>query len=734
MRLLVVSNRLPCTISEKEGRTVFTESAGGLVSGLSACLKHFRDSSPGNEYVWIGWPGIAVKEGCREDVRKKALEKHSSYPVYLPEKDSKRFYEGFCNKTIWPLFHCFPTYTAYDNGCWQSYKQVNGLFCDTVTEMAKPGDVIWIHDYHLMLLPKMLRERMPDAKIGFFLHIPFPEYEIFRLLPGRWRNGILEGLLGADLIGFHTQDYTQYFLRSVLRILGLDHDMGGIAAGDRVVKAETFPMGIDYGKFNEAIENPSVRKEREKLRKALADRRIILSVDRLDYSKGIINRLKGYELFLEENPEWHRKVILSLVVVPSRSGVEHYRRMKREIDETVGKINGRFGGIDWTPIAYRYAFLPYDQLAALYDASDVALVTPLRDGMNLIAKEYVASRRKGKGVLILSEMTGAAKELGEAVLINPNDIGEIAGALKEALGMPTEEQIRRNTAMQKRLEASDIRKWYQSFLSGLSAIKEEQEGMKARMLCAKAKSGQIKDYAGSEKRLILLDYDGVLAPFSADPKDAKPDREVLDIIKKLSKNPKTDVVIISGRDKDTLTEWFGIQDIGLVAEHGVWTREPDGGWVLSRSLDSEWKSRLSEMFQRYVERVPGSFVEEKDHSLVWHYRKADPKPASMKAKELTDNLVNLTASMDLQVLQGSKVVEVRNAGVNKGSAALHLISKNTYDYILAVGDDRTDEDMFKALPDTACTIRVGLNPSHARFNLRSCREVRRLLEDLSRTG
>ena len=329
-RLVVVSNRLPFNVGTEEGELRFKESTGGLVTGMVAALEGMRSrSSSKNVYAWVGWPGSTIPESLREELKTKALAEYNSYPVFLNEQEMDRFYHGFCNKTIWPLFHYFPSYTVYQEEFWQQYKHVSQIFCETLVEVVRPNDIVWIHDYHLMLLPQMLKTKMPNALVGFFLHIPFPSFEIFRLLPGRWRREILEGLLGADLIGFHTYEYTQHFLQCVLRILGHEHNMGQIVTPDRLVKAETFPMGIDFEKFSGAVNHAEVQRERESLRQSLSDVKVILSVDRLDYTKGILNRLQGFEILLESSPEYRGKVVLVMVVVPSRIGVEHYDLMKK---------------------------------------------------------------------------------------------------------------------------------------------------------------------------------------------------------------------------------------------------------------------------------------------------------------------------------------------------------------------------------------------------------------------
>lgn len=735
MRLLVVSNRLPVTIVKDGDKLTFHESSGGLVSGLSAYLDSLRGSSfTKSEYIWVGWPGISVEQktdGERDELSERIFSELNACPVFLTEKNMEKFYQGFCNKTIWPLFHYFPSHVVYDEAYWLHYQCVNEIFCDAVMKVVKPGDTIWIHDYHLMLLPKLLREKMPEAQIGFFLHIPFPSFEVYRLLPVKWRKEILEGLLGSDIIGFHTFEYTQYFLRCIVRILGYENYMGEIFLSDRVVKAETFPMGIDFQKFHTAAGCPEVQKEKKQLTKILSDFKVILSVDRLDYTKAIINRLQAYEIFLKKNPQWHRKVILVLAVVPSRIGVEHYRQVKKQIDEFVGKVNGRFGSIDWTPILYQYKFISFHSLVALYAVSDVALITPVRDGMNLIAKEYIASKIDKTGVLILSEMAGASKELNEAIIINPNNIQEIADALKDAMEMPEDKQVERNEVMQNRIRRYDVIRWADDFIQGLFSVKDRQEKFKSRLLDVSLRRQLIENFKKASKRLIFLDYDGTLASFVKHYQSAEPSKDLLKVLHRLSENPANHLILISGRDKGTLENWFSTVNMTLVAEHGAWMKEKNKHWYLAKPLNNDWKSKIRSILEVYADRLPGAVIEEKEFSLVWHYRAADSEHAFLRAKELTEYLVNFTANMDIQVLQGGKVVEVRCAGVNKGTAGSLFLSKDNYDFILAMGDDSTDEDIFKILPKTAYSIRIGMVQSYARFNFYNHMEAKKLLEDMA---
>lgn len=732
MRLLIVSNRLPLTVAVEDGELIFHESVGGLVSGLSSYLASIKDiPASRTDYLWIGWPGISVEERLQHDLQRRLLDELHAWPIFIDETVMDDFYHGFCNKTLWPLFHYFPSYTNYNQTSWETYQEVNRQFCDTIMQIAQPDDMIWIQDYHLMLLPRLLRERAPELKIGFFLHIPFPSYEIFRLLPSNWRADLLRGLLGADLIGFHTHDDTQYFLTCVSRILGIEHARHSLQIDQRAVRADAFPISIDFERFAAATQQPDVQEELQQIREQLRDQRAIISVDRLDYSKGIFNRLQGYEQFLERHPHWHGRVTLILVVVPSRIGVEHYQLMRKQINETVGHINGRYSRLDWQPVIYQYRYVPFAPLVALYAASDVALVTPLRDGMNLVAKEYVAARNDQTGVLILSEMAGAAKELTEAVIINPNNYAEIADAISEALDMPREEQVRRNAAMQARLRRYNVVRWADEFIKTLVAVREEQHALADRY-CSPAVAAQIRHaYRRARRRLLLLDYDGTLVPFARTPEAARPSPRVTGLLARLAGDAANQVVIISGRERSTLEAWLGHLPLTLVAEHGAWARGPGRPWAMTEVHATGWKGALRPALETFVDQVPGSLIEEKDFSLAWHYRQVEPELGQLKAGELARALEQAVGGMGVEVLQGNKVIEVRNPAFNKGSAARRMLDADSFDFALAVGDDWTDEDLFRALPAWAFSVKVGLTPTAARAHVSSSDEVLLLLDQLA---
>jgi len=723
-RLLIVSNRLPVTVHKRGGDLHFQQSVGGLATGLGSTYVN-RPS------LWLGWPGVSSKSLSSGD-KKRITEKFRDIqcqPVFLSEYEIEKYYTGFCNRAIWPLFHYFSHYAVYDPSSWKVYAKVNKKFCDAVCAVAEPDDVIWIHDYHLMLLPGLLRERMPDAAIGFFLHIPFPQYELFRLLP--WRKEILSGLIGADLIGFHTFEYVTYFLNTVRRILGYEQEMTRIKAGDRMVKVDTFPMGIDYRRFAGAVKDPVVEKEIARIRHFVTTGKIILSVDRLDYTKGVPLRLMAFDALLEEHPELKEKVTMILIAVPSRTRIDRYAELKHEVDQLVGRINGRHGTMYWTPIRYLYKSLPFCKLVALYNIADLALITPLRDGMNLMAKEYLAAKGEGTGMIVLSEFAGAAKELGEAILVDPNNISEFSSAIHRGLTLPDEEKMKRLKAMQEHLRRYDLDRWTSDFLSVLESHKDYQRVLAARFMDARAIRNLHDDYRAASTRLLFLDYDGTLVPLAETPEQAYPDGEILKILDTLSGDPRNTVVIISGRERSVLERWFGALDVGLIAEHGIWNRDRGGAWEMTRAVTKEWKKEIRPILEVYVDRTPGSFVEEKEYSLAWHFRNADPGLSGTRSFELREDLMLRTKNLHLALLEGDKVVEVKNADIHKGTAVQHWLRRGTHDFIFAIGDDRTDEDLFAAVPSDAWTIKVGPDPSRAAYSVRSVNGVRGLLKEWS---
>ena len=719
-RLVIISNRLPVTIDKVEGELIYHPSAGGLATGL-------RSLSEAWEKVWIGWPGKEIKSESERETVREELAKDNLAPVFLSREEIKLYYEGFSNKTIWPQFHYFVQYTKYNDEYWEAYRKVNQKFADIVINEVQEGDLVWIHDYQLLLLPALVRKAFPKISIGFFLHIPFPSYEIFRVLP--WRRAILEGLMGADLIGFHTFGYMRHFLSAAYRISGYEHQFGRITQKGRVVNVDVFPMGIDYQKYAE----PQLDLFRDdgsvKVRQLAKGRKLIISIDRLDYSKGIPQRLRAFAQFIKSNPNYQNRVTLALIVVPSRSNVDHYQELKQEVNTLVGEINGEYGAFDWLPVHYFYRPLNFGELTTLYQVADIALITPLRDGMNLVAKEFIASKEKSKkGVLILSEMAGAVHELTDALIVNPHDANDIAEALKTALKMTEKEQRWRLENMQQKLKKYDVRHWATTFIDEQKRLMESQQQAHIHRLTGPSRNQMLDAFRQANKRLIILDYDGTLMPFHPDPKAVQPDQKLLYILRNLKEKKGTKLVINSGRDRKTLHEWISPLGIDMAAEHGVWIKNGEH-WQKNPGLSYGWKKDVKAVLENLVRRTPGSFIEEKDYSIAWHYRRIDKDLGEKRVREFRDVLLYLTANLDLQVLEGNKVVEIKNASVNKGKATLNWVDQAEWDFILAIGDDHTDEDIFKALPPTAYTVKVGLENTEARFNVGSVEEVRNLLRE-----
>ena len=731
-RIHILSNRLPFNTSKIDDDFKLTPSVGGLATGMKSIYKDYGGS-------WIGWPGLSVEQLKDGDLEKinAAFRKENCVPVHLSDEEINKYYEGFSNKTIWPLFHYFNEFIDYEYENWKAYTAVNQKFADAALEVLEDGDTIWVHDYQLLLVPQMIKEKRPDVTIGFFLHIPFPSYEVFRILP--WRNELIQGMLGADLLGFHTYDYERHFFSCVRRLFGLEINFNQIHLQDRVVLADAFPMGIDYNKFEKASiavsqklnqEKSELQKELEKYFLMSAERKLILSIDRMDYTKGIPNRLKAFSQFLEKYPQYRGEVSLVMLAVPSRGQVEQYKKLKKNVDELVGRINGKFGKVNYTPVWYFYRSLPFESLIELYNYSDIALITPVRDGMNLVAKEYVASRVNRSGVIILSEMAGVSKEMGESIIINPNNRNEIADSIYEAIKMPLEEQRERMEIMQKRIRRYDVFKWAAEFVKSLEKVKGIQQNFYAKKVNAAVLSDIVKNYNTANTRAIFLDYDGTLTGFKTNPQAASPDEEVSQIISALTSDHKNEVTIISGRDRETLEKWFEGQDINFIVEHGVWTKVRGGEWKMLYQINADWKENIRPTLENFVDRTPGSFIEEKNYSLVWHYRKSELEQGVMRANELKDELTNLIANHNLEIMEGNKVIEVKSGGINKGTAALRFIDNRDFEFMLAIGDDWTDEYMFKELPEKTVTVKVGLVNTAARYKVDSVNSVRQLLKAL----
>lgn len=721
-KTIIVSNRLPIRIEKNGDKHTYLPSEGGLATGLGSVYKE-------NGNIWVGWPGIeALEEDFKKEIHNN-LEKNHMRPVFLTAQELEDYYLGFSNQTLWPAFHYFVQYIQFDESRWQAYKAVNEKFAEAILNYAEDDDIIWVHDYQLMLVPQLLRQKLPEACIGFFQHIPFPSYEVFRMLP--WRRELLNGLLGSDFLGFHTYDDVRHFLSSVHRLTHHSYEANALNVNGRKVEADALPMGIDFAKYYRSARSQEVQEQTQKFREAFGSQRMILSVDRLDYSKGIPDRLKAFERFLHEFPDYQGKISIILVVVPSRDKVPSYQLLKDEVDKLVGQINGSFSVPNWQPVHYFYRSFPLPQLSAFYRLCDIAMITPLRDGMNLVCKEFIASKYDLKGVLILSEMAGSAKELSESILVNPRDEMAMVKALKQAMEMEDEEQERRLKLMQKSLQKYDIFSWVKLFTENLQRVKQEQQKLLNRRLGQDTAQEILQQVSQSNKTLLLLDYDGTLVPFFDNPEDSVPDEELMRSLQNLAENPQVELVFISGRPAKFLEEHLGALKVTLVAEHGIWLKEKNSQWESIVELPDEvWKQEARKILDFYIDRTPGSFLEEKENALVWHFRKVEKDLAALRSSEMASHLKHVLTGKGVEILQGNKVVEIKPAAMNKGKIALRLQQKFQPVYTIAVGDDQTDEYIFKALQQKATTIKVGSGQTFAQYSVASHVEVRELLLQL----
>jgi trehalose 6-phosphate synthase/phosphatase len=718
-RLLLVSNRLPVTVkADKDGVSV-VRSAGGLATGLRGPHEH----SGG---VWIGWPGdvsrLTPEQRATVDAKLAELR---CVPLQLSASEVSRYYEGYSNRVLWPLCHYLIDRIPNQDRDWDVYRRVNERFADLVARHYQPGDTIWVHDYQLMLVPAFLRARLPQARIGFFHHIPFPSSEIFLTLPHR--TELVRGLLGADLIGFHTPAYVRHFASTLMRLLGLETVVDRVAYEGREVRLGGFPMGIDAQAFENLAKDPGVLEDVRQHREKSAGQRLVLGVDRLDYTKGIPRRLLAVQRLLEREPAWRHRLRFVQVAVPSRTAVADYATYREKVDELVGRINGQYGGVHNVPVHYLYRSFNEKQLAALYRAADVMLVTPIRDGMNLVAKEFCAARPDEDGVLVLSEFAGAADELADALLVNPYDVDGMADALETALEMPEEERRSRMRTLRARVKEYDVHWWVRSFLDVLQSVpvpppRTQQAGAEAAL----ARMREARNL------LLLIDYDGTLVPFAPKPELATPDAELLDLLRRLANRAGTRVHIVSGRPRETLETWFGGLPMGLHAEHGLWSRHAPGQpWTSLEGVTTDWKNLVRPVLESFVARVPGAFVEEKSASLAWHYRQVDRVFGARQARELRLHLGEVFAHGPLEVLPGDMVVEVRARGVNKGRVVGSVtdgMAPGTL--VVAIGDDRTDEDLFAALPVGGIAIHAGGRDTRAGYRVKGSSEVRQLLSAL----
>lgn len=711
-QIINVSNRLPIKI----GKTI-EKSSGGLVSAFEDVCQHYQ-------MPWMGWPGAEVPVD-EQEVLCTRLEEYSCYPVFLSKEEEDAYYHRFSNACLWPLLHYFTSYASYSHDDFVVYRQVNERFAKTIACMAEEGALVWVHDYHLMLLPSMLRKRRPDLNIGFFLHTPFPSYEIFRCLPQR--KELLEGLMGADLIGFHTFGYLRHFRSAILRVLGVDSEMDHTSYKNRSIAMGVFPIGISWSHMEKVLQSDACSRFLFQYKQHYKGRKVVLSVERLDYTKGIPQKLDVIEQYLESNPLMREQVVFVQVAIPSRQEVEWNKKIEEEVVQKVSYINGKYSTINNIPVQFMFKTLPLDELCALYALADVALVTSLVDGMNLVAKEYIACQKDNAGSLILSEFAGAAEELFAATQVNPYDQEAVLLALTESLAFTQRRNASTLSIMRDQVIQHDSAHWAQSFINRLREPRSKTLSVAINCI-PKEKKDKLKE---SSHVLLFLDYDGTLRAFEESPQMAFPGEDLLALLRFICEKKGLDLYIISGRSQQDLAAWLEHLPCGLIAEHGyVWKNLNQSEWTLfHQDIDLEWKNELAHVFQFYSSSTPGSFVESKKTSLVWHYRRSDPEFGAWKARLLTGELYEMTANMPVEVRHGHKIIEVCSQYINKGEA-LKWVLKKHYNVALCVGDDLTDEHMFQVNDPRLVTAKVGLGQTSAQNRFESPQAFLMFLEQL----
>ncbi|KAF4323942.1 hypothetical protein BBO99_00002374 [Phytophthora kernoviae] len=679
-RLIMVSNRLPISFQRNEatGEWSFSMSSGGLVTALNG----IRDQVP---FIWIGWLGEEIPHEDQSKVREKLAREFNCVPVFLSKEIAARYYNDFSNDILWPIFHYVPlplfragSEKKFDFRQWDAYKLANKRFAQAVHQVYREGDFVWVHDYHLMMLPSLLRSRHTHCKIGWFLHTPFPTAEMYRMLPVG--KEILEGLLGADLLGFHTYDYARHFIAACARVPGAQTSPKGVEHDDHFSAIGVFPIGIDPDHFEHILNSDVTQKRVKELQMKFAGYKVVIGVDRMDYIKGIPHKLLAMERFLSLYPERCKDVILIQIAVPSRTGVQEYQQLAASVNEMVGRINGRFGTLTHSPVHYIHRSVAPSELVALYNLADVCLVTSIRDGMNLVSHEYVMCQsqscephREGPGVLILSEFAGSAQSLSGAIRVNPWNTTDMANALGYALSLPLMEREYRQTNLYRYVKTHTASFWGRSFLTDLEDAVSRPRAV-VRKLVRLPTIEVLGAYARSRHRLLVLDYEGTLLddPISAGGPSqhgarAPPKPFIKRLIETLANDPKNTVVLVSAHERNVIGSWLTDRRVGVVAESGYFYRLPnDDEWqVMTEDTDPSWKKVVRPIMQYFTERTPGSRIDSKDSALAWHYGETDPIFGPMQARDMQVNLEDVLCNLPLEVVQGPNRVEVRLQGVTK---------------------------------------------------------------------
>ena len=713
--LVIVSNRLPVTI----GKSI-EKSSGGLVYAMEGLADEY-------DLKWIGWAGGVVSDSAEQrKIADELTERFNYVPIFLSRQHADEYYTGFSNSSLWPLLHYISPYARYEERWWQTYQDVNRLFAETVLDVVQEDDTIWVQDYHLMLLPSYLRQKRPDLKIGFFLHTPFPSYELFRCHPNR--EDLLEGMLGANLIGFQTFGYLRHFRSTILRLLGLESEIDRVIQENHITSIGAYPIGINSVKFLKALQSEEYFKRYSDYKENYKGKKIVLSVERLDYTKGIPRRFEAIERYLSQTDQ-RDDIVFIFINVPSRESVPEYQKLLEELQGKVGHINGKYATIQNVPIHFIHKSVNFSELCALYSLADVAMVTPLIDGMNLVAKEYLACQQKSAGALILSEFAGAAQELPNAFIVNPYNINEVAQALKKALHLAEAQKEKMVAPMKDRVIKYDARYWADSFFRDLAAepVYEQLSSLPSGTKYISVET--LDPLLQAKNGAFFLDYDGTISEIKKNPEDALPNSEIRELFSRLEAQKKQDIYLISGRKKEDMDQWFSRYRFNLIGEHGYYYKHHNTNeWIVfDAQADLSWKNQIIDIFQLYTGMTPGSNIEEKTSSVVWHYRNSDPEFGSWKANQLVAELYEMLSNLPVEIHHGKKIVEVSSIQINKGSVMEYFMLLNKYDAVLCAGDDETDESMFRLPAENIVSIKVGMEDTAAQFRVSSPRAFRGFL-------
>ncbi|KAK6198013.1 threalose-6-phosphate phosphatase [Scheffersomyces amazonensis] len=653
-----------------------------------------------------------------ETLIRKSCKSENVHPVWLLRKDQHRW-RKYPENVLWPVFHYIqgqPSNGKAETDAWHDYVKFNEVYFNRIKTIYKPGDIIWIHDYYLFLLPQLLRMEFPDAYIGLYVHVPFPSSEYFRCLSKR--SQILDGMLGADKIGFQSESFQRHFLSCAARVLGYEVTANEVLAYGTSISVETLPIGIDTKKINHDAFSIGIDEKVAALREIYSGKKIIVGRDRLDQVRGVAQKLQAFEMFLQMYPEWRDKVVLIQVSSPAFS---HGGKVEKKVAELVNHINSEYGNLNYTPVLHYQMRIDKDEYFALLRVADLALITSVRDGMSTTALEFVICQQKHNSPLILSEFTGTSSVLTESILVNPWDSVGIAKTMNDCFNMS--EDSKRNLQERLYIQAASntIQIWTSNFLSHfLSHVSRTRQ---SHYIPSLNRPLLLNNYKMSKRRLFLFDYDGTLTPIVKDPAAAIPSQRLNDILDSLSADPKNQIWIISGRDQAFLDKWLGSKNVGLSAEHGCFMKDIGSKeWVnLAASFDMSWQKKVEEVFKYYTEKTPGTHIEIKKVALTWHYRRADPELGSFQAGKCYQQLLDTVAKeYEVEVMTGKANIEVRPRFLNKGEIVkrlalnphgakqdTHAVKKTREDipldelpdFMLCLGDDLTDEDMFRSLKD-----------------------------------